>query len=272
MPARENPLISSQFTTGPGPQGKKTPYLTCKHCKWSNAKNVSRAIAHLDSCDKYAARQGIFSEGRPAKRQHQLPSLSLPAARKQRLDQLGAMAIYMGARPFQLFEENHMKQFIIAASDNLYTPPHRRMVGGELLEKCYNQVRGKVEVVLTELEKLNFVLDESPNINSQRMVNLSVVTQEYGSFFLGNYHVGSQSLSASFFVEWFIHLTSPYDLARVSSLTTDTCATMRKTWEGLEKHESLKHTLFIPCDSHGLQLLIKDLLESPQFSETMKKA
>jgi hypothetical protein len=58
----------------------------------------------------------------------------------------------------------------------------------------------------------------------------------------------------------------------MSSLSTDTCATMRKTWSSLEKHLSLSHLFFVPCDSHGLQLLIKDILESKPFSDTIGKA
>lgn len=58
----------------------------------------------------------------------------------------------------------------------------------------------------------------------------------------------------------------------MSSLSTDTCATMQSTWTGLAKHPSLSHSFFVPCDSHGLQLLIKDLLESAPFSDTITKA
>ena len=46
-------------------------------------------------------------------------------------------------------------------------------------------------------------------------------------------------------------------LQRVNSLATDTCATMQKVWRLLEKEEKLRHVSFVPCDAHGLQLLIK---------------
>jgi hypothetical protein len=47
---------------------------------------------------------------------------------------------------------------------------------------------------------------------------------------------------------------------------------MRNTWTRLEKQDLLSHVLFIPCDSHGLQLLIKDLLNQPGIAEVMRKA
>jgi len=47
---------------------------------------------------------------------------------------------------------------------------------------------------------------------------------------------------------------------------------MRSTWTGLERTDELSHALFIPCDSHGLQLLIKDILELPQIAPIIAKA
>jgi len=47
---------------------------------------------------------------------------------------------------------------------------------------------------------------------------------------------------------------------------------MRSTWTGLENTDQLSHALFVPCDSHGLQLLIKDLLEQPRIAEVVDMA
>ena len=58
---------------------------------------------------------------------------------------------------------------------------------------------------------------------------------------------------------------------RINSIATDTCSTMLKVWEILEQFDEFKHCLFIPCDSHGLQLLIKDLLDLSVFEELHDK-
>ena len=47
---------------------------------------------------------------------------------------------------------------------------------------------------------------------------------------------------------------------------------MRGMWTEIEKLEDLKHCLFIPCDSHGIQLLVKDLLKLSDFNEIIQKA
>src|SRR5438046_7935887 len=43
-------------------------------------------------------------------------------------------------------------------------------------------------------------------------------------------------------------------------------------WKEVQKFEDLKHCLFIPCDSHGIQLLVGDLLKLPDFNDTIQKA
>jgi hypothetical protein len=46
---------------------------------------------------------------------------------------------------------------------------------------------------------------------------------------------------------------------------------MLKVWQILQQFDEFKHCLFIPCDSHGLQLLIKDLLDLPVFKKLHDK-
>jgi hypothetical protein len=276
MPAPPNPLLESEFSVSTGPGAKKSVYLTCKNCSdFSQAKNNSRALDHLRICPGYLAKQAAGAkadDNGSRKRQRTLTVSTMSLTRKRKLDSMAAMAVYMGARPFQLWEDAYMRDFIITATDNLYQPPNRMLIGGDLLDQQYAEVQSKVDALIYGQDSLNFVLDESSNISSQRIVNLSIVIPQYGSIYLANENVGRHDLTASFFTNWFIKRASQYDLARISSLTTDTCATMRNTWTGLEQVELLSHVLFIPCDSHGLQLLIKDLLDQPQISEVMKKA
>jgi hypothetical protein len=270
MPPTKNPLLS-QFTERPGPGNQKSLVLACKHCSWTGT-NTHRAVNHIESdCLGY-----MHSSERPAKRQQtlQLGVQSLSHAKKQKLDSAAALAVYMGARPFALWEDTYMRKFIDLLSDSLYKPPYRQVIGGELLLKAYEDVRGKVLSLLDQQATIQFILDESPDINHRRMVNLSAVVPGFGSFYLENHHVGDKALTASFYVEWFLKKALAYcsDPNRISSLSTDTCATMRLTWTGLENHPLLKHAFFVPCDSHGLQLLIKDILGCQPFADTIAKA
>ncbi|RDL31992.1 uncharacterized protein BP5553_09394 [Venustampulla echinocandica] len=46
-----------------------------------------------------------------------------------------------------------------------------------------------------------------------------------------------------------------------SSFATDTCDTQRSLWACIHSTPGLEHVHSVPCDSHGLQLIIKDLLD-----------
>jgi hypothetical protein len=66
-------------------------------------------------------------------------------------------------------------------------------------------------------------------------------------------------------------LTFTIASGRITSLTTDTNNTMRKLWR-LMQAEPSGEILCVGCDSHGLQLLIKDILRLPGIESTFKKA
>ncbi len=50
----------------------------------------------------------------------------------------------------------------------------------------------------------------------------------------------------------------------------DTCPTQRKAARILASQQEYQKVFFVPCDSHGLQLLIKDILELPWFNKILK--
>ena len=94
----------------------------------------------------------MHSSERPAKRQQtlQLGVQSFSHAKKQKLDSAAALAVYMGVRPFALWEDTYMRKFIDLLLDSLYKAPYRQVIGGELLLKAYEDVRGKVLSLLDQ--------------------------------------------------------------------------------------------------------------------------
>jgi hypothetical protein len=47
---------------------------------------------------------------------------------------------------------------------------------------------------------------------------------------------------------------------------------MKAMWAEISKYPEMKHVFFVPCDSHGLQLLMGDILKFPFFADVMQKA
>jgi len=150
MPSHKNPLLLDNFTEIPG---AKYPILACNHCKWSQA-NPTRALKHLgpgpDQCPGYKKlHEKDEASDRPPKRQQtlQFGIQTISKAKQEKLDSLTAMTVYVGARPFALWECPYMKAFIYFLSDQAYTPPFRQRISDKLLIEAYQGVRGKVLVI-----------------------------------------------------------------------------------------------------------------------------
>ena len=69
-----------------------------------------------------------------------------------------------------------------------------------------------------------------------------------------------------------VNILGPEQWWRVNSLVTDTCSTVCAVWKVLQDGPDTQHLLFVPCDSHGLQLLIKDILEKFPYNRILEKA
>jgi len=105
-------------------------------------------------------------------------------------------------------------------------------------------------------------MDESSNINNVRTCNISVHTG-LGSFHWLSEDIGARQVTSVNIVVWLqnhLQNLSNNNISRINSIATDMCATMLKTWEILHGFPDLKRIFCIPCDLHGTQLIVKDIL------------
>ena len=163
----------------------------------------------------------------------------------------------------------------VHALNTAYKVPDRHRVAEELLLQCYNQVSSEVKELLGDVQFLNFVSDESDDKARRHIANLSVNTPQQGAFFLWNFHTKDQNQTASFLASLIIPEiidACNNDLSRFNSLATDTYAVMRAMHCLMEQDLRFFHLFFVLCDSHGIQLLIKRILELPQYERLVKNA
>jgi hypothetical protein len=186
---------------------------------------------------------------------------------KHLIDLSMAAICYVEAVPFSLFESDIVKT-ALSRLHPAYKLPTRKSIAGPLLEESYDKLQSKVRKIITGLQLLNIITDESTNINNARIANISLQSL-YGSFHYISEDVGTKQLTAENTAAWLrthLEVLSEENWQRINSITTDTCSTMLSMWTKLRKAPELKHVFCIPCDSHGIQLLVKDMLtDIPQF-------
>ena len=118
--------------------------------------------------------------------------------------------------------------------------------------------------------------DESTNIRKQRVQNLCASVPSFGAFYTQSEVLSTQTVSAKWTADWLINEAvklTKNNLSQLNSWATDTCHTMRSAWKEAAKDPRLARVFFAPCDSHGLQLLIKDIIqEVVYFEQTASEA
>lgn len=201
---------------------------------------------------------------------------SISETQKKKIHLKLAAAIYEGGLPFRTFEVSNKPAMrdLFQSLNPSYLPPSRIDLGSHLLDEVYDQRYQEVVRRVTSASYLNFTTDEAESTNGDRIFNLSLNLLREGSFHLRSLSSGATPHTAENIAKVLIeqlNLWTNGDLSRVNSITTDTCSTMRSMHEMLRRIPGLQHVFFTLCDSHGLQLLIKDILQLPWFKELMKK-
>ena len=195
-------------------------------------------------------------------------------ARQRELELHAAFACYMDARPFTMYEGEYTKKFMQTLNPDFRLPSAFRLAN-TLLDEAYVITKNEVDSLIAKEQTLHIVTDESTNISHQRICNLIALTAR-GPLFISHLQFHGEELNAerqmNFLVERLKILTGG-QLSRINSLSTDTCNTMRKLWRLIKQRNGLKHILCAPCDSHGLQLLVKDILTNlSELTPTVKQA
>lgn len=172
-------------------------------------------------------------------------------------------AIFVSGRPFSLVEDKHFRKvFQMLRPD--FQLPDRKTLCTTILDDCYEHVNGQLREKLDGTRYLNVTFDESTNINDDRILTMSFSTRD-ASYYYDSELFGDRRLTADEISEIVVKKLTSFlgpspDWSRINSITTDTCSTMKAVWRILEQKPMFEHTFFVPCDSHGLQLVVKDLI------------
>ena len=160
-----------------------------------------------------------------------------------------------------------------------YRSPSPYQLGGPLLDTNFGTMKSNIDKIIEKSPRVDLIIDESATIAGHRVINVSVHTTS-GVFFQETSELPADDIDSNWLVGFIENTVVPKlplgENVSINSLATDTCTTMRSLWAKLKHKPQYNHTFFIPCDSHGIQLLIKDVLTSKTLntwlSTTFKKA
>jgi hypothetical protein len=244
----------------------KSPMVQCIHCDHPTDKgHLKRKKAHLSKCDAYQRllkRKNLMLD--EPHEQPVLPFKSIPPSVKAQRERLLARAIYANGLPLSIVDPVRHPEWsgFIRSFDGSWHPPSRERLGGVLLDEEYERISDEVRQLLKG-ESINLTADESTAGNSDRVANIAVNTAAGGSFHLQTTNLGDRNVTAEEVAQMVITHAKEVtdgDLSRWNSICTDTCSTMRSMHGILERNINTSHVFSVLCDSHGLQLFVKDVL------------
>lgn len=260
---------------------KKSKRYRCRHCqKDFAATSVGRPKEHLAACEKWQAKQR--QERQAQDNAGYLPSYS--EAIQKKITEVGiqhisqdeshsyaydaAAAVIAGGRPFSLFESRRWRYFFTRIKPG-WKPPSRAAIT-RILPDFYQELYDEVFKRITSSEWFNIIFDASDNVSGHRIVNISVQLPDGPAFYWKTFDTGDEQHTAENWVKLIwggMQQLCGGDLSRINSICTDTENTMRSVHGLLGRFPELSHINFSLCDSHGLQLLIKDILLLPFFED-----
>ena len=77
--------------------------------------------------------------------------------------------------------------------------------------------------------------------------------------------------TAGYLKNWYRQWRTTYKLS-ILLLQTPRYTTIFKIYELFQQSKEMSYMIYVPYDSHSLQLLIKDITELPKFGDTLKPA
>ena len=260
----------------------KMPLMQCIHCKGFNqAQHTTHQEIHLHNCqvykqwvkdndleDRTIAGSNIW---RIESMNAHISRWVLSSELKKWADNLFAQAIYYRDLSLSIFDNNFF--FTEAFSLFFYTSLKWDTLSCTLLNKVY--IASK-QVMITDVficnVYLNFSVNISTNISQQCIQNLNVLFSDDTSFHWQSQNFREVKKSAENTVKWLTAcmLKVVTFIDWVNSLITDTCFTMKVTWRGLKKEFSF--FFYVLCNSHDLQLIVKNLFMLSDITELMKSA
>ena len=301
MPAQESDSVWHAFELIEPTGDSKLSKVTCRYCEGfkDQAVHATRMKNHLRCVDSLedpenqnndivkqvqnaAVREGrVLSEPQdplhqPVLRQQTLDVCSprLLAVEYENLNWAAAMAVYEGGKPLNFYEDPALKE-LLKWLNPAWAPPSRWILSGKTLDDMYNAVRKQVQDTLDAETPLNFSLVGSSNVNHQRIVNLYANTGQ-GAFILESDGLSDVPHTAERMCDHAVDRMLKWangDAQRCNSLSTDTEETMRKMWNLLSRHNQLSNAFCVPCDNHGCQKFIQDIIqELPWFTDIFSKA
>lgn len=267
-----------------------TKVAICRHCGFRRSRNTTKLSKHLDECESYY--KWLQTESTMTKKliqtkiNHNIQPLT--SLERRKIKKSLARAVYKDNLPFTIFATHKELSKALKEINPGLELPSRNTLANSLLDDEFQEVSAEVNRQLHSETLINLTADETTSRTRCRILSICANIHGLGAFFLDSQSLFGEFVGAEFVSEWIIkhidQLLNPEGqnltledritrLQRLNSICFDTCETQLAAMRSLKANPALKHVFFVLCESHSLQLLFKDIIESvPRLARVVDDA
>ena len=148
--------------------------------------------------------------------------------------------------------------------------PSARTLSGPLLDHQYAKCSVLLEEILEASDNLTLVSDGWTNIRGDHLVNFCIKASDRKPFFYTSINTSGITQNCEAVAGAIIKVFEDLGSHKFSCLITDNAPAMRAAWKLIEG--KFPHISANGCAAHGVNLLIKDILNTTEYSTTIKDA
>ena len=240
----------------------------CNYCllKRSGA-STARLKAHLEACPRYIGTQEELIQSRIR------PPRITDFSTSNEATRLFVQAIALSGIGLSTFDKPWWKEFFITLN-RTWKQPLRTSITTTWIPVIYQEIKTELDTFLESQSLINITAYESSDIAHHRILNTCIHFPEI-SFHWKSQDIGSNSATAEALAKWVGEQATELcqeEYKKLNSFRFDTNSTMRAASNLLVQDTRFTHCFFVLCASHGLQLLVKDIIQIQPIQSYLQKA
>lgn len=148
--------------------------------------------------------------------------------------------------------------------------PTAKKLSGPLLDQQYKKCQDQLSKVLDSSLNLTLFSDGWTNVRGDHLVNFCIKAPEQKPIFYRSVNTSGKAQNAVSIAEEIMNVIDELGSEKFCCIITDNAPVMKLSWKIIEaKYSSIAA---YGCAAHGLNLLVKDILDTPENVKLMKNA
>ena len=195
----------------------------------------------------------------------------LTQERKSEIDSKLANFFFRTGISLRLVESHAFKDLVNSLNPAYAASmPCAKTLSGSLLDQQFEKCSSRLEEIMSTSENLTLVSDGWTNVRGDHIVNFCIKAPNQKPFFYDSVNTSGVRQNSQAVASEIVNVIEQLGSEKFSSVITDNAPVMKAAWKIIEaKFPTISA---VGCAAHATNLLVKDIVDTPEHSKTIKSA